>query len=185
MFVTLGRWLKLRALRAARAGVAAVEFAVIAPIVVLVFFGLLELSEGVSCRERMENMASTAADLVAQTTQISNAGVQNVFNAANAIMYPYANVAKIKVSSIIADPNNSANGKVVWSDATTPADARAVGEIIPNMPTGVISTGGSVILAEVSYTYQSPLGTLLKDPITMSSKFYSRPRRSVTVGRTP
>lgn len=185
MFVAIVERFGLKRLRSARQGVAAVEFAFILPIIVLVFFGLLELSDGVNCRERMENVASTAADLVAQTTQISNTGVTNVFNAANTIMYPYSNLAKIKISSLVADPNNSANGKVVWSDATASTQARAVGEVIPNLPTGVITTGGSVILAEVTYTYTSPLGQLLKDPITMNSKFYSRPRRSVTVARVP
>ena len=47
------------------------------------------------------------------------------------------------------------------------------------------SPGGSVIMAETSYTYTSPIGQLLSNPITMTSTFYSRPRRSVSVARVP
>jgi Flp pilus assembly protein TadG len=177
--------LNLKRLRDARGGSAAVEFVFIAPLIILVFFGLIELSEGTNCRQRMENVASTAADLVAQATQITNAGRDNIFQAANAILYPYPSGARIKITSLIEDGNNANSGKVVWSDATPNTTAHAANEIISNLPPGVITPGGSVILAEVSYTYTSPLAHLLTQPITMTSKFYARPRRSVTVARVP
>jgi Flp pilus assembly protein TadG len=172
-------------LRAARSGSAAVEFVFIAPMVVVVFFGLIELAEGTNCRQRMESVASTTADLVAQAATITNVGRNNIFAAADEIMYPYPNIAKIKFSSLVDDGTNTNKGRVVWSDATANTSARPVNEIIPNLPPGLITTGGSVIMAEVSYTYTSPIGQLISAPITMSSTFYSRPRRSVTVARVP
>lgn len=190
----LTRLFKLRRLRTERRGVAAVEFAVIAPIVVMVFLGLIELSEGVNCKERMENMASTAADLVAQTTSISNVGVANVFAASRAIMFPYSDTATIRISSLTIDPNDATKGKVVWSDSSVAGNTRAVGSAIDNLPTGVITPGGSVIMAEVTYIYTSPVGIFrfnngnlvqhANNGVTMQSTFYSRPRRSVTVTRT-
>jgi Flp pilus assembly protein TadG len=193
MLVNLAR--AFARMRGARSGAAAVEFVFIAPVVIVVFFGLIELSEGVNCKERMENMASTAADLVAQTTTLTNNGRDNVFGAANAIMFPYPGTAKIKLTSLIVDPNNANNGKVVWSDATANTQAHAVNEIIPNLPQGVITAGGSVILAEVSYTHFSPVGIFRVSNgdlerrndtgVTMSTKFYARPRRSVNVSRIP
>lgn len=172
-------------LRKARGGGAAVEFAFIAPMVVVVFFGLIELAEGTNCRQRMESVASTTADLVAQAATITNVDKSNIFAAADEIMFPYPNVAKIKFSSLVDDGTNTNKGRVVWSDATANTTARSVNEIIPNLPAGLITSGGSVIVAEVSYTYTSPIGKLISTPITMNSTFYSRPRRSVTVARVP
>jgi Flp pilus assembly protein TadG len=175
---------RAKRLRDARGGAAAVEFAFIAPMVVLVFFGLIELAEGTNCRQRMESVASTTADLVAQASTITDAGRNNIFAAASAIMYPYPNIAKIKFSSLVDDGTNTNKGKVVWSEATSNTTARATNEVINNLPVGLITSGGSVIMVEVSYTYASPIGKLLSNPVTMNTTFYSRPRRSVTVTRT-
>lgn len=176
---------RLRLLRDARGGGAAVEFAFIAPMVVLVFFGLIELAEGTNCRQRMESVASTTADLVAQAATITNTGRNNIFAAADEILYPYPNVAKIKFSSLVDDGTNTNKGRVVWGDATSNTTARLPNDIVENLPPGLITTGGSVIMAEVSYTYTSPIAQLISTPITMNSTFYSRPRRSVSVSRVP
>jgi Flp pilus assembly protein TadG len=162
-------------------GVAAIEFALIAPVIILIFFGLIELSEGTACRERVEGVASTTSDLVAQTNQISDTGVANVFAAANAIIYPYPTGVTIVLTSL--SDNGPGQGKVLWSDAQNGA-AHTAGSIL-SVPTGVITTGGTVILSEVTYTYSSPSKFVLGSPVTMSSSFFSRPRRSAQVTRVP
>lgn len=183
------RQLKLPPVFQSRRGGAAVEFAFIAPILVLVFFGLIELSEGMNARQRMESVASTSADLVAQTTTMKPTAVSNVFAAANAIMYPYPTNVKIVLSSIQDDPANSlTKGKVVWSQATANATARTAGQLFTiggtganSVPTGVITAGGSVILAEVSYSFTPVTHYVIGGSINMSTRFFSRPRRSVEV----
>ncbi len=51
------------------------------------------------------------------------------------------------------------------------------------VPSGLIPTGGSVILTEVTYTYTSPTTKLITGPITMTDTFYSRPRRVAQITR--
>ncbi len=165
----------------ARDGLAAVEFALLAPVMVLMFFGTVELSAAVDCNTRVTNVASTAADLVAQETTVSSADMANVFAALNAIIYPYSAAgAKIVISSLVDDGHGGAT--VAWSDAqnTTPL---AVGSAV-TVPTGLITSGGSVIYAQVTYSYSSPSMVYLTGPLTMSNSFYARPRRSATVVHT-
>ena len=159
-------------------GAAAIEFALLAPVMILMFFAVVELSAAVDCRTRVTNTASTAADLVAQETVVSSTDMANVFAALNAIVYPYPSAgSKIVITSII--DNGSGGGKVAWSDAQN-GTPRTVGSAV-TVPTGLITSGGSVILAEVTYTYTSSTTQFLTGPITMTNIFYARPRRSASV----
>ncbi len=126
----------------------------------------------------MTGLASTAADLIAQEKTVATADMSNVFAAVNSIIYPYptANV-KITISSLV--DNGSGGGKVVWSCAQN-ATARSVNSNVA-VPAGVIISGSSVILAEVTYPYNSAVGKFLVGTTNMTSTFYSRPRRSATI----
>ena len=171
---------RVRRFSASRGGMAAVEFALIAPVMILMFFGVIELSEALNCKARVTRVASTAADLVAQTTAVSATDMTNVFNAANAVLYPFtATPAQIVISSIVDDGHGGA--KVAWSDAQN-TTARARGATV-TVPAGLIvsGSGGSVILAEITYVYSSPTTQALGANTTMTGSFYARPRRSATV----
>ncbi|HEX3755866.1 MAG TPA: TadE/TadG family type IV pilus assembly protein, partial [Rhizomicrobium sp.] len=72
-----------------RDGLAAIEFAFIAPVMVTLFFGTIELADALSCRTDVGSVADTAGDLVAQESTITTADLSNVYNAATAILYPY------------------------------------------------------------------------------------------------
>ncbi|HTP75975.1 MAG TPA: TadE/TadG family type IV pilus assembly protein [Rhizomicrobium sp.] len=173
---------KLFSFARARDGLAAVEFALIAPVMVTFFLGAIELTDAMGCNSRVVNLASTASDLVAQETQISNAGIANVYSALNSIVYPYPTTnIEIVITSVVDDGHGG--GKVAWSDAQN-TTARAVNSAVV-VPTGVIPTGGSAILAEVTYPYTSPLSDFIVGPVNMTSQFYERPRRSATVARVP
>jgi Flp pilus assembly protein TadG len=172
----------LKLLRA-RDAIAAVEFAFIAPVMILMFFGSVELTMAVDCNTRVASVSSTAADLVAQETTVSPTDMSNVFAALNAIIYPYpTNTAQIVISSIVDAGNSTA--KVAWSDAQN-GTPRTVNSVV-TVPTGLIvsGSGSSVILAEITYSYASPTTQVLAGTISMKSSFYSRPRRSLTVTHT-
>ena len=162
----------------AREGLAAVEFAFVAPVMIVMFFGAIELSAAVDCKTRVTNLASTAADLVAQETMVSSTDMANVFAALNAIVYPYpSSAAKIVISSIVY--KTSTTGTVAWSDQQN-TTARTQGSVV-TVPTGLMTSGGSVILAEISYAYASPTTQVLTGTVTMTGSFYAHPRRSATV----
>jgi Flp pilus assembly protein TadG len=164
-------------------GMAAVEFALIAPFMIVLFFGCIEVSSALGCKARVQRVASTSADLVSQATAVSTTDVTNIFNAANSILYPYSVAnAHIVISSLVDDGHGGA--KVAWSNAQN-ATARVVGTSVA-VPTGLIvsGSGGSVIYGEITYTYNSGTTYVLHTVINMSGSFYARPRRSATVIHT-
>jgi Flp pilus assembly protein TadG len=168
----------IRKFRRAKDGLAAIEFAMLAPILVAMFLGSIELTDALVCQQKVTGMASTAADLVAQETTVSSADINNVYAAINSIVYPYPTSGlKIVISSLTYASDTT--GTVVWSNAQN-ATPRTVTSTV-TVPTGVISSGGSVILVEVTYPYNSAVSKFLTAPTNMVSTFYARPRRSATV----
>ena len=169
-----------------RDGAIAVEFAFVAPVMIGMFFGLTELALALGVRADVINLTSVGADLVAQEKAVTTADMTNVFSALSAMLYPYSTTpAQITISSVI-DNNTTTTGKVAWS-CTQGGTARTANSVytFPTAAQGVITKGGggSVIMAEVSYSYSLPItisipGVInLSGPYAMSSTFYTKPRR--------
>ena len=172
-----------RRFAAACDGIMAVEFALIAPIMIAMYFGVTELSDGYTAKGKVTVVASTAADLTAQDAAICNAEMNDIFAALGAIMFPYpTNNMQITISSLIDAGNGTV--KVAWSDAlnTTP---RVVNSVV-SIPSGMVTngSGASVILAEATYMYSSPAGVLIYGQIPLSDKFYLAPRRTAQIARS-
>jgi Flp pilus assembly protein TadG len=167
-------------------GAIAVEFAFVAPVMLGFFFGVTELAVALGAKGDASNLTSVGADLVAQESSVTTTDMTNVFSALSAMLYPYSTAnAQITISSVI-DNNTSTSGKVAWS-CTQGGTARAVNSVytFPTTAQGVITSGsgGSVIMAEVTYNYSLPFSIslpgviTLSGPYVMSTTFYSKPRR--------
>ena len=167
-------------------GVSAIEFALIAPVMLVLYVGAVEIGNALTIDRRVSLVASTAADLVAQKKTTSNAELKDVANAATGILTPYTTKPlKIVLTSVVADQNNK--GKVAWSYASTGGGARPKNSAY-TVPEGLTQANTSVIVAEVSYDF-SPLLNLsggLPNPgfFKMSQTFYARPRKSLTVAKS-
>lgn len=184
---------RIRHFLKARDGLAAVEFAFIAPVLGTLLLGTIELCNALQCHQKVTMVASSAADLVAQATNVSDSDMADVFSAASAIVYPFAqdNVS-IVVSSVMSD--GSGNGTVAWSKANSNGTPLNAGDTVtlqqPIMSTCDASgtnctpcaqNACSVIYTQVSYNYTSPIGKFLVGAVRMTDYFYERPRKSATV----
>lgn len=166
----------------AQGGMAAVEFAFLLPVMITMFFGVVEVSMALSCRADVTNVASTAADLTAQASSLSTNDVGNIFSAASAILYPYdASAARITITSLTYNTTSKSltSGNVSWSCANTGA-GRSKGDSVA-LPAGLMTEGGSVIMAEITYNYASPTTKLITGPMTMANTFYTKPRRVLQI----
>src|SRR4029077_1638399 len=92
-------------------GVAAVEFAVIVPVMLVLFFGVEEFSSGVAVDRKVTLMARTLSDLTSQNTSVTDSQLTNFFNASSAILWPYVssppptpNPVNSTVSELYIDP---------------------------------------------------------------------------------
>jgi Flp pilus assembly protein TadG len=187
---------QLRKLLKARDGLAAVEFALIAPVLGTMLLGTIELCNALECHQKVTMVASTASDLVAQTSTVSSSDMNDVFNAATAIVYPFnQNNISIVVSSVLSD--GTGNGTVAWSvpnangtklPTNTPitlsqplmSTCDANGQNCVPCAKGACS----VILTQVTYSYVSPIGKFFVGSVPMTDYFFERPRKSTTVSYT-
>src|SRR5690242_13619601 len=72
-------------------GVAAIEFAMIVPIMLLLFFGTVEVSSAVAVKRKLVLVARAASDLTSQSPDsVKAADMQNAFAASGAIILPYS-----------------------------------------------------------------------------------------------
>ena len=159
---------------------AATEFAMIAPVMLVMLFGIVEISNAYDANTKATAVASTAADLIAQEKVVCNAEMTDAFTALTAIMFPFPpNNMEITISSLIDNGNGTV--KVAWSDAQN-ATPRTVNSIV-TIPSGLVTSGGSVIMAEVKYTYNSPMPHFFPTPAPMNDTYYLHPRKVSQIGR--
>jgi len=111
-----------RRLRGDRAGVGAVEFALIAPVLIILYMGSLEISIAMSVNKKLARASSTIADLITQGDSVDKATLQSMLNVAQSVMTPFrSDGIKVKVTGISI--NGAGVGKATWSwqqDGTKP-----------------------------------------------------------------
>ncbi len=162
------------------AGIAAVEFALIAPVMITTYFGSSELCNLLLADRKVTNVTAATTDLVAQEMSISNSEMTDIFTASTAIMEPYSLATlKIVVTSVVDDA--SGNTTVAWSDGYNTAAYPVGSDYV--LPDGIISPGGSVIVTEVQYQFVSPIGEFWTSGFNMKDKFYQKPRRTAQISR--
>jgi Flp pilus assembly protein TadG len=160
-------------------GVAAVEFALLLPILMLLYFGVVELTQGIMAQQRTGHVAATVGDLVSQSSTLTNADVADIFGVGGEVMYPYPTTSlKLRVSVLTDDPKGKVT--VTWSQASG-MTALGKGSTVSGLPTNVVVPGESVVMSESQYTYTSVFGQIMPKPVVFSQKAYSHPRLSTTI----
>jgi len=171
---------RLRSLAGDQRGVSAVEFAMLLPLMLSLYFGAIELSQGIGADRKVTMTARTVADLVSQVSSINNTDMSNSLNAASAVMAPFsASNLQVTVSSIQIDANSKAT--IVWSD-TRNGTARAVGSTV-TLPAALLVPNTYLIWSEVQYTYRPTIGYVVSGTLTLRDQIYMRPRLSDQVTR--
>lgn len=158
-----------------RRGVSAVEFALLAPVMITLYFGCVEISDGVAADRKVSLTSAALANLAAQTTSISSSDMSNILDAATAIISPYdASKLKVTVSCLNIDQNKVATVK--WSAAKN-GTARADNSTYTfDASTAALDVPGQLILAEASYDYTPIVGVVITGTITLSDRMFMSPR---------
>lgn len=112
-----------------REGMGAVEFAIIVPILLMVYITSFELTIGLSVAKRATRASGTIADIVTQQTSVNKAYLKTMLNAADGIFEPYnINGLKLKITGISVDA--AAKPTVVWSWAQDDTRPYVVGSAV-------------------------------------------------------
>jgi Flp pilus assembly protein TadG len=98
-----------------RKGLAAIEFAMLVPIMLVMFFGVVELSSGVAVDRKVTLVARTLSDLTSQSSSIDNTDLTSFFNVKNAMLTPYSPTpVQATISELYIDPT-TLKARVQWS----------------------------------------------------------------------
>ena len=164
----------LTRLRGDRRGVSAVEFALIAPVIIVFYFGLAEFCQAFMAQKRMGRTAAAVADLVTQNETVTRADVSDVFEVGDLMMRPFsAETLSQRATAVTRQADGSV--EVDWSLGQG-MTARAAGEEV-TIPDGLIAAGESVVMTEITYDYESPFADLLPGMTQFSHTYYLRPRK--------
>jgi Flp pilus assembly protein TadG len=181
-------------------GLAAIEFAFVLPVMLVMLFGTIEVSSGVAVDRKVTLIARTLSDLTSQAAPdpaVQNANyapvndtyLQNVFTASIAILNPYDRPpARVQLSEIYVDTSGVA--KIQWSRAaiiTSNTDTQATltnstrnptDNVTNVIPGALLVKQTYLIFSEVSYNYK-PLGIgyVMKTNVNLADVAYSRPRQ--------
>lgn len=175
---------QMRRLRKDNRGVGAVEFALIAPLLLFLYITSFELTIGLSVSKRVTRSASTIADLVTQQSKVTTSDLQQMTSVANAIFTPYQpQNLKVKVTGVTLDA--SSNPTVSWSWAQDGSRPYANGSSV-NVPTDMRSANTFLVRAEVSVTHQLLMfmpGLMPSNlqTITLNREFYYRQRVGTSI----
>jgi len=170
--------------------VAAVEFAIIMPVLLLLFLGTFDAGNAIAIYTKVRAATYSLAAITNQygnsaASAISTTTMTGITSATTAILSPYASApAVVVISQIVATSNTQAT--VSWS--YSPTAGQALTQSNPfTLPTNFAqnSCGGTypcyVIYAQVSYTFTPAFGAFLTGPIIFSDSLYATPRASPCV----
>jgi Flp pilus assembly protein TadG len=173
--------LTLRRFARDRRGVSAIEFALIAPLLIVFYFGMAETVQAMMAKRKASHVASAIGDLVAQDQSVTNAEIADVWTIGNTLLAPFPSTTlKMRITSVTA--NASGAVKVDWSENKNWTDV-ADGSTWTGIPAGLIAAGQSLIIAQTTYAYDSPIKKYVPNTVNFTDVYYLRPRKISTVQR--
>ncbi len=178
-------------------GVAAIEFAIIAPILFAMYFLTLEFGQAIDVNKKVNRAASMAGDLVAQQPSITASEIDAIMKIGGAIMKPYKRSSPtVTLTAITVTDDTTPEARVVWSrqlkDGTAaPGLAK---DSTTTLPAELMIEGAFYIRATTALGYKPILtwskdgaksagvsAMLSLDNLQMSERYFLRPRMSSTI----
>lgn len=170
-----------------RHGIAAVEFALILPLMLILMIGSAETTEGLNYKRKLNQVAIAVADLVAQAESITKNEIADVMYASGLIMSPFS-TANVKVIVANIEFNAKGEAKVVWSINESGGTPWTKGGTPPiTIPSGLNNPGTTIIVGKTNGTYIPTFAELAQNmmpratSISMEGIYFLRPRFTESV----
>jgi Flp pilus assembly protein TadG len=189
----------VRRFSAAADAVAAIEFAIVVPFMLLLLVGGVELGDAMAINVKVSATAHSVGDMVTQNTSLSTTSMQNILTGASAIIAPYP-VTSNQLTITVSEISSSATGVLTlqWSQSFNGASfgpgRTSLGANGPysavTLPTSLNGTVGnannvnnqndqvSFILSEANYAYTPNLGYTISGTVNLGDSFWLFPRCS-------
>jgi Flp pilus assembly protein TadG len=175
---------------ASRRGMAAIEFAMVLPFLLILFLASFDAGNAIGTYMKVRAATYTLAAITNQYQTIQSTDMTTITGATSAVFAPYASApAIVTISQIKA--TSASQAQVNWSYSPTAGQALAQGSAVTNLPANFgQNTCGStfpcyVIMATVRYTYTPTFGYFITGTLTLSDALYATPRSSTCVQYPP
>jgi Flp pilus assembly protein TadG len=167
-------------------GMSAVEFALLAPILIAFYMGMAEFCQGYMAQKRMGHATAMVADLVALEDAVSQENLSDIMDIGGLIMKPFSDsTLHIRVSSVTFDDGvarvdwvygDPIPGKDLAKDDILPTSTNCQQSLTSCLPSDLLEDGQSVVMSEAIYDYESPADYLMPGVTKFTHTYYLRPR---------
>ena len=169
-----------------RDGVAAVEFALVLPLLITLYIGTVEASRALSYDRRLTSAASALGDLVAQTKgSLTQAELADLFSVAEITVTPYG-ASNLKQIATHVYVNADGDTNIEWSEGHNGGVAHA--EDTPyDLPVEFTNVARDtyVIVSEVEMNYEPITSFIFSEGITLYQEYYYVARFGDSIALTP
>ncbi|MFC3327486.1 TadE/TadG family type IV pilus assembly protein [Mesorhizobium cantuariense] len=183
---TAGVWRKANRFWSDRRGIAAVEFALIMPILLIMYFVTMEASQAIETSKKVSRIGSMVADLVTQQTSVVKADVDAIMQIGSVTLQPYSRSTPSITITAIQVSADATKALVVWSRKLVAgvASSGAAATTETTVPATLKIASTFLIRVESNLGYTPVIELAMNsafNPINMGETYYLRPRRSVAI----
>lgn len=165
-------------------GVAAIEFALIAPVMIAFYFGLSEISMAIAADRNAAHAASVAGDLTTQTANLDKGEIEDVMTAAIAVLGIEASDradVTIELNSYRKPPGGGATERIGYARVGPQISAGGPATFDPDsLGNNMLNTTSGVVVARVNYKYKPVTYAFMKN-VTLHETFALKPRQSLSI----
>ena len=157
-------------------GVAAIEAALLFPLMVLLMAGVYDLGQGIVLNSRTVTSSQVVADLIARNKTVNLTQINDNIKAAELVFdpYPLSDFA-IDIASVQFD--NNKRPVVLWRQTRSMSPNNSAVDSL----NGIGTPGDGMIIVTVQYTYKPLFTHYFPYDFSMSEVAYARGRRSPTI----
>lgn len=167
---------KLNAFGRDEDGTAAIEFVIVAPLLISTFLGFAALSKGENLSSKVNDVGRTVSDIVSQSPEITAAQVDAALLAGQAIAGSQE-AQNMKIEVIGVDVNDAGVAKVKWSRGVNSNSLPNEGTTFP-LPAELTNREAFVVVSRTHLPYSPSFATALIGTINFDYEYYFIPRIS-------
>lgn len=164
-------------------GMAAIEFAFIAPVMLFMYFGMSEVATAISVDRRVSHSANVAGDLTTQSETVSAAEMTEIMTATMMVMgipRDKQDGVTIEITSYVrnADDSVDSNGRALLKGSNG-IDFPSFNPA--NLDEHILSKSSGVVVARVNYAYEPLKLRYMTTDVNLTEVFMLKPRKSINV----